>query len=266
MIIVIVVLFLVLLMAGIFYTMFLINKNKKAQEEENEKYIHTTQDQLPFEFIRKGIAKLKNGTYTKIIEVSSINTPLMEMEEEENVREIYGSILNAINFNIQFYKQSRLVDIREYLTFLSEKENLETNEFKKNGIERYRYFISHLVRENSVQTKKDYIAISFVEEKKKKEEQKDETSKYRKREDVSLESDETFKRKKEFKKAHKTLNQRMKTLDKQFRRLGIVGNILEDKELFELFYTTYNKDRSNIQSLKDVEPSDYTTLYIKRGE
>ena len=137
----------------------------KNQEEAKKK---ATQDQLPFEDIRKGVVILKNGIFLKILEVPSVNTQLMEPNEREVVRETYAQILNSLNFKIQFYKQSRLVDINEYLSMLEETERLEKNEFKAKGLNEYNYFIRELIRENSVQTKRDYVVISFKEESKKK--------------------------------------------------------------------------------------------------
>ena len=115
----------VFLLALLGVIIFLIVKRKKKDEaqEEQREVIHTTQNQLPFEYIRKGIVKLKSGQYVKVLQVPALNIQLMEDSEREMIREVYGGILNSLDFRIQIVKQSRLVDISEYLHFLQEREN-----------------------------------------------------------------------------------------------------------------------------------------------
>jgi hypothetical protein len=232
--------------------------------------MHTTQDQLPFSYIRKGVVKLKNDVYIKIMEVPSVNTQLMENEEQDMVRETYGAILNSLNFKIQFYKQSRLVDINEYIESLDVRIQNEKDELKKTGIEEYSFFVKELIRENSVQTRRDYVVISYQEESKKKTKDDAESLKKYKRsakdEKELSEEDEMFQQERFFKKAYKVLTQREKVLEKQIRRLGVIPHILEDEEITELLYTTYNKDRSVYQSMKGKKPSDFGGIYVKREE
>ena len=52
-------------------------------------------------------------------------------------------------------------------------------------------------------------------------------------------------------------------IERAFRRFDIAPKILNDQELLELFYTVYNKDRSVIQSLRNTELNDYTSLRVK---
>lgn len=257
----------VLLFGGLVALIFILSKRKKQQKKEEETKIHTTQEQLPFEYIRRGIVKLKNGQYVKLLEVPCINTQLMEEEEKEIVRETYASFLNSLDFQIQFYIQSRLVDINDYLAFLKEKENNADNNFRAEGIKEYSKFIVELIKENSVQTKKDFLVISFQDIKNKsKNNSGDSMRKYRKGEDDAVISEEeaVMQEERRFDKAYKTLTQREKSLQKQLRRFGINPKTLNDKEAFELFYITYNKERSVYQSLKGVNPNNFTTLYVKQ--
>lgn len=261
--------FVLLALLGVLVFM-LINRKKKDIEQEEEKIIHTTQNQLPFEYIRRGVVKLKSGQYVKIMQVPALNILLMEEAEREFVREIYAGILNSLDFNIQFVKQSRLVDVNEYLQFLKEKEYKAENKFRAVGIREYSLFIAELVKENSLQTKKDFVVIPYVEEKTKdKNKTEDSMKKYRKQEEEqskSPEVEDALLEEKRFERAYKVLLQREKSLLNQFRRLGVIAQPLNDKDVFELYYITYNKERSNYQSLKGVDPNNYTTLYVKKSE
>lgn len=258
---------LVLLLGGLGVFVFIILNRKKQEKVVNETKIHTTQEQLPFEYIRRGIVKLKNGQFIKLMEVPCINTQLMEEEEKEVVRETYASFLNSLDFPIQFYIQSRLVDINDYLAFLKDKETNADSDFRSAGIREYSRFIVELIKENSVQTKKDFLTLSYREvSAKSKKNSGDTMKKYRKGEEDEIVSEEERVQKEErlFEKAYKTLTQREKSLQKQLRRFGINPKSLNDKEAFELFYITYNKERSVYQSLKGVNPNNFTTLYVKQ--
>jgi len=259
----------VLLLLGLIAFIFIITKKQKNNKEEKDVKIHTTQEQLPFVYIRRGVVKLKNGQYIKLMQVPSINTQLMEEEEKEIVRETYMGLLNSLDFKVQFYKQSRLVDINDYIAFLKEKEAASINDFKTMGLQQYSRFIMELVKENSVQTKKDFLVVSFRDEKQNKKSLTDDTlKKYRKgEEDAQIHDEaEAIKEEKMFEKAYKTLTQREKTLQKQLRRFGMNATFLNDKDVFELFYIAYNKERSVHQSLKGMNPNNFTTLYVKHKE
>lgn len=259
-------LFVLLLVVLVALVIFIVKKQKKTKIEQEQK-IHTTQEQLPFEYIRRGIVKLKNGQYIKLMQVPCINTQLMEEEEKEIIRETYAGLLNSLDFKVQFYKQSRLVDINDYIAFVKERENTADNQFKANGLREYSKFVMELVKENSVQTKKDFLVVSWMEAtSKNKNNTKDTMKKYRKGEEDAIVSEEesVMKEERMFEKAYKTLTQREKTLQKQLRRFGINSIILGDKEAFELFYIAYNKERSVYQSLKGVNPNNFTTLYVKQ--
>jgi hypothetical protein len=273
-------LFVIIIAAIVVVSIFLVKKGKTKIEDSKEKAEEiaknqeeakkkATQDQLPFEDIRKGVVILKNGIFLKILEVPSVNTQLMEPDEREIVRETYAQILNSLSFKIQFYKQSRLVDINEYISMLEEAERLEKNTFKAKGLNEYNYFIRELIRENSVQTKRDYVVISYREESKKKiKDDPDSLKKYKKNNDDTTleENDEFYQKEKLYEKAHKILHQREQVLEKQIRRLGVTAKKLNNEELFELFYTTYNRDRSVYQSMKGKNPKDFAGLFVKREE
>src|SRR5690625_3633975 len=122
------VLFALLVSMGIVYFSFIKKSSKqiekKAIDEKREK-INTTQSKLPFKLIRNGVVKLKDRTFIKVLKVQSINTQLMEETEKETVKEIWSDILNSINYNIQIYKQSRIVQIDDYLYNISEMFSTE---------------------------------------------------------------------------------------------------------------------------------------------
>lgn len=253
-------------------------QKKSAEDEElaeKEKFIPTTQDQLAIDYIRGGVVKLKSGGYRVLVELPSVNIELMESEEKEIVLQQYRQILNAIDFPFQILQQSRIVDISDYLSQLEGFASTEKNPLIKKQIEFYTEYLIDLIRDRSVLTKKFYFVVPYDEAKEnqnknnwyaQKQKQKEkEAQKNKKRKGKSFEEEEIdiYAEEKSFEKARKMLFARATMIERAFRRFDISPNILDDKELLELFYTVYNKDRSVIQSLRNANINDYTSIRVK---
>lgn len=272
-VIITIIILLALIGTAVFFGLKILKQQKKNNEEK-EKYIATTQDQLPFEYIRNGVVKMKKGTYCKLLEIPNVNIELMEPGEQEYIREIYAGILNSIDFRFQYLQQSRIVDISEYLDSIKEKVGYTENPLMKKQLEYYRMYLADLVKKNAVLTKKSFIVIPFEDiEKKKIQEKEDPTKKYRKKDEnvshgvrateESEDENEIAKEEQKFEKVLKILTQRSKIVDRQMRRFGITPYELQDDDLLDLFYTAYNKDRAIYQPLRDKEPSDFTSLFVQ---
>lgn len=258
--------FLLLLVGGAGFGGYMLFGKKKEAKEDNEKYIPTTQDHLPFEYIRSGIVKLKKNGYRMIVELPSINIDLMEASEKQLILEQYREILNAIDFKFQFLQQSRIVDISEYLSSLEKLKQNSKSKFAQNQLEYYSNFLVDLIKNRSILTKKFYLIIPYdpeVEGKKKAEKDKKKDKKNKKEQNTKEEND-VYKEEMNFEKARKQLYIRATMIERSFRRFEISPKILKDNELLELFYTAYNKDRSVYQPLKDKDPADYTSLRVKK--
>lgn len=269
---------LLILIGFIAWKMIQLKKEKAEAEKEGsiaeeEKRIASTQDQLAMDYIRSGILKLKSGGYRLLIELPSVNIDLMELEEKEVILQQYRQILNAIDFPFQYLQQSRIVDISEYLATLEGHARTEKNPLLKKQIEFYSEYLIELIRDRSVLTKKFYLVVpfdeaketknqsSYVAEKKKREEKKKKKEKKKNRE--LEEENDIYLEEKRFEKARKILYARGSMIERAFRRFDIAPKILNDKELLELLYTVYNKDRSVFQSLRNSNLDDYTSLRVK---
>lgn len=259
----------VVLIGGVGLTVYTLLGKKKEATKEEEKYVPTTQDQFPVDYIRSGIVKLKTGGYRIVIELPSINIDLMEAEEKQVILEQYRQILTSIVFPFQYLQQSRVVDISEYLdTLVKLKFTAKTN-FIKSQLEFYSGYLVDLIKNRSILTKKFYFVIPYDEAREQKNKKnytgKKETKKTK---GSTEEKNDVYEEEQRFEKARKQLFNRAIEVERAFRRFEISPHILSDNELLDLFYTSYNKDRSVYQPLKDVDPSDYTSLNVttkKRG-
>ena len=71
---------------------------------------------------------------------------------------------------------------------------------------------------------------------------------------------------KSFEKARKVLAGRANLVIKTFKRFEVSPQRLTDKEVLDLYYTAYNKERSKIQSLSHVDVEDYLTIRVDYRE
>ena len=151
-------------------------KNKAKQPDEGkgeEQFIPTTQDHLAIDYIRSGVIKLKTGGYRLVVELPSVNIELMEPEEKEVILQQYRQILNAIDFPFQYFQQSRIVDVSEYIGTLENQQIREKNRLIQKQLQFYSEFLQSMIQTKSVLTKKFYITVPFDAEEEEKKRQKE---------------------------------------------------------------------------------------------
>ena len=86
------------------------------------------QNWLPFDKImKKGIIKLKNNNYIKIIKVIPINYNLKSDLEKDAILNSYKTFLKTCNFDIQILIQSTKKDLSKHILKIKEKLNHEKN-------------------------------------------------------------------------------------------------------------------------------------------
>ena len=108
------------------------------------------QDWLPFdEILEKGIIKLKDGEYIKIIKIIPINYNLKSDLEKEAILSSYKTFLKTCNFNIQILIQSNKEDLSKHILKIDEKVKKENN----------LNFIKKINQEKNSSSKNFYIII-----------------------------------------------------------------------------------------------------------
>lgn len=243
--------------------MFKILPNMKKDKSDKDEYMATTQDNLVFKDIRNGITELKNGGFRMHVEVPGVNVELMDDSEIETVFFIYKEILNSIEFDFQIVQQSKVLDISEYLELLDSKIKLAPNPVAERELEVYREFVRGAVDEYSILTKKMYVVIPYDEEKESKKNVN--YKKYREKERaVELTEEQKLVEENErFKHIRRELEMRANFVQQSFLRLGVEAHVLTNEEVFDLYYTAYNKDKSIVQPMYRRNPKQLTTLRVK---
>ena len=70
-----------------------------------------TQDFVPLKEVRDGVAILKDGSLRSLLMASSINLALKSQDEQAAVIAQFQNFLNSLEFTVQFFIQSRGLDI-----------------------------------------------------------------------------------------------------------------------------------------------------------
>ena len=116
--------------------------------------IPAVQNWLPIEdILDKGIIKMKDSSYIKILHISPINYNLKSDLEKEAILNSYTNFFKSSNFNLQVLIQSKKEDLKENIKLL--KENNYLNELK----EKYIKYISSLNKIKKSSSKNYYIVI-----------------------------------------------------------------------------------------------------------
>jgi len=117
---------------------------------------------LQIEEIRDGVLILKDGGLRAVLMASSLNFALKSADEQTAITLQYQNFLNSLDFPVQFFIQSRKLNIEPYIDSLKENEKKQTNELLKIQITEYIEFVRTFVRAANIVTKNFYIVVPFA--------------------------------------------------------------------------------------------------------
>ncbi|KKU53226.1 MAG: hypothetical protein A3G60_00295 [Candidatus Ryanbacteria bacterium RIFCSPLOWO2_12_FULL_47_9c] len=131
----------------------------KTQSSAN---VRASQELVPIEEIRDGVVILKDGSLRAVLMASSLNFALKSPDEQDAIIMQYQNFLNSLDFSIQFFIQSRKLNIDPYLDTLRERKKAETNELLRIQITEYISFVKDFVESGSIVSKSFYIVVPFI--------------------------------------------------------------------------------------------------------
>jgi len=131
------------------------------QSQSNAK-ARASQELIPIEEIRDGVVILKDGSLRAILMASSLNFALKSADEQDAIIMQYQNFLNSLDFSVQFFIQSRKLNIEPYLDTLRERKTAETNELLRIQITEYITFVKDFVETGNIVSKSFYIVVPFV--------------------------------------------------------------------------------------------------------
>ena len=104
---------------------------------------------------------LEDKTVRMILMCSTLNFALKSAAEQEAIISQYQDFLNSLDFSLQFYIQSRPLNIEPYLDTLREAEKKQTNELLKIQIREYVDFVKNFVSMTQIVSKNFYVIIPY---------------------------------------------------------------------------------------------------------
>lgn len=198
----------------------------------------STQEFVPIKEIRDGVVILKDGSMRMIIMASSLNFALKSADEQSAIIMQYQNFLNSLDFSIQFFIESRKLDIGPYLSTLQDAEKEQSNELLKVQTREYIEFIKNFVKMSNTVAKSFYVVIPYSTG------------------GVSVKTGPlggvlsslglggkktaTEKRDIQFEEMKTQLQQRAAVVQNGLTRTGVRSVVLNTEELIELFYKLFN--------------------------
>src|SRR3989344_3781275 len=82
--------------------------------------------------------------------------------EQEAIILQYQSFLNSLDFPVQFFIQSRRLDIRPYVTLLESRVKEQNNDLIRIQTREYIDFIKNVTDESNIMSKTFFVVIPFV--------------------------------------------------------------------------------------------------------
>jgi hypothetical protein len=120
-----------------------------------------TQAFVPIKEVRDGIIILKDGSLRAMVMASSINLALKSQDEQVAIIGQFQNFLNSLEFTVQFFVESRDLDIRPYIALLEERYAATLDELMKIQIREYITFIKDFTERANIMTKNFFIVVPY---------------------------------------------------------------------------------------------------------
>ncbi len=120
-----------------------------------------TQAFVPIKEVRDGVVILKDGSLRALLMASSINLALKAADEQQAIIGQFQSFLNSLEFTVQFFIESRDLDIRPYIALLEDRYAQELDDLMKIQIREYIAFIKDFTERANIMSKNFFIVVPY---------------------------------------------------------------------------------------------------------
>ena len=121
-----------------------------------------TQDIVPIEQVRDGIVLLRDGSLRAVLMTSSLNIALKSHDEQAAIITQFQTFLNSLDFTVQFFVQSRDLDIRPYIALLEQRYVEQTSDLMKIQVREYIDFVKGFTDGADIMTKNFFIIVPYT--------------------------------------------------------------------------------------------------------
>lgn len=190
-----------------------------------------TQDFVPIKEIRNETVVLKDGSVRAVLMASSLNFALKSADEQIAITSQFQDFLNSLDFSLQFFIESRELDIRPYLAILEDRYEKQINDLMKIQVREYVEFIKNFTKNENIMTKNFFVVIPYTPPI---------LDTAKKMSGLFGKKEEATERKSSFEENQTQLEQRIAMVEQGLIRTGVRVVRLGTEELIELFYKIFN--------------------------
>ncbi len=197
----------------------------------SSKKTKATQEFVPLQEVKEGIAILKDGSLRSIIMASSLNFSLKSDDERTAILLQFQDFVNSLDFSIQIFIQSRRLDIRPYIATLEEQEKVQMQDLMKIQTREYIEFIKNFTDNSNIMTKTFFVVVPYA------------PSLLQKGSGLGLLTGGSTSKKidqQSFEEHRMQLEQRLAVVEQGLVRTGVRVVKLGTEEIIELFYKIFN--------------------------
>lgn len=211
-----------------------------------------TQQFVPIERVRDGIVVLKNGELRAVLITSSLNLSLKSEDEQQAILLQFQNLLNSVDFPVQFFIQSRRLNIKPYIDLLQARSKEVKEDLLKVQIHEYMGFITKFAEETNIMTKHFFIVIPYLPAGGTGKKGSNPLVTF----GLAQGGTEMGKEGDSFDAARIQLEQRVATVMQGLQRFGLRAQKLGTEEVVELFYKLFNpgeQDRGAPKMVQEME-------------
>jgi type IV secretory pathway VirB4 component len=198
---------------------------------------------VPIKEIRSGTVVLKDNSLRAVLIVSSLNFALKSEDEQSAIILEFQNMLNAIEFPIQIFIESRQLDIRPDIALLENQIKEQAIELIRIQTREYIDFIKKFTEDVNIMSKRFFVIVPYtgavisagkgglkgtlqgLVSKKKR--------------------DDAETRLSVFEESRSQLEQRLAVVSQNLARAGVRAVQLQTEELVELYYKLFNPGDSD---------------------
>lgn len=121
----------------------------------------STQDFVPVKEVRDGIVVLKDGGLRAILLASSLNFALKSEDEQTAFIMQFQNFLNSLDFSVQIFVESRMLDIRPYVATLETAYKDQLDDLMRIQIREYIEFVRSFTESANIMTKNFFVIVPY---------------------------------------------------------------------------------------------------------
>ncbi|MCR4281087.1 MAG: hypothetical protein NUV88_02005 [Candidatus Kaiserbacteria bacterium] len=122
----------------------------------------STQDFVPVKEVRDGIVVLKDGGLRSILLASSLNFALKSEDEQTAFIMQFQNFLNSLDFSVQIFVESRMLDIRPYVATLETAYKEQLDDLMRIQIREYIEFVRSFTESANIMTKNFFVIVPYA--------------------------------------------------------------------------------------------------------